>query len=456
MTDRYVRSTNGTADADNGSTWALAKTTLAGAAAIDAAGDTIWLSQVHAENTAGAISIPLAGTLGSAVKILCGNDAAEPPTALAKTASVTTTGSGTVTFSGSGYIYGAIFTVGNSTSSASIVTGSNSLMEFNNCDLIFGGTGSSSKLQGGPGSVLRLSETRLQFNSTNVGVGITTDGEIVINGGSIISGGSTPSALFRGATTNRGCSIIVKGFDFSNLASTFDLVGAITTGWGRFIFRNCKMPTSWSGDLMPTPTSVNTRAELFNCDSSDTNYILWVSDYYGSIKSESSVGRTGGAVGGQYSGSTALDQLAWIMTSTAAANYPNGALDSPEIVQWNDTVGSAITVTVEIATDNVTLTDAQCWLEVQYLGTSGVPLSVFSSDSAGTSGGTTTESVLTGLAGGTNQDSSSETWVNVPGTPVKQKLSVTITPQERGFIHATIKLAKPSTTVYVDPKLTVT
>ena len=40
--------------------------------------------------------------------------------------------------------------------------------------------------------------------------------------------------------------------------------------------------------------------------------------------------------------------------------------------------------------------------------------------------------------------------------PNTQKLSVTITPQEAGYMQAKVYLAKASKTVYVDPKLTVT
>jgi hypothetical protein len=39
--------------------------------------------------------------------------------------------------------------------------------------------------------------------------------------------------------------------------------------------------------------------------------------------------------------------------------------------------------------------------------------------------------------------------------PNEQKLSVTFTPQEKGVIHATIRVAKASYTVYVDPLLQV-
>jgi hypothetical protein len=93
----------------------------------------------------------------------------------------------------------------------------------------------------------------------------------------------------------------------------------------------------------------------------------------------------------------------------------------------------------------VTLTDAECWIEVQYLGTSGVPLGSFTSDAKA--------DPLTAAA---NQTSSSETWTTTGlTTPIKQKLSVTFTPQEKGYIHAVIHLAKASISIYVVPKLTV-
>src|SRR3990167_2296817 len=101
MANIYVRSTDGS-DADDGSTWALAKATLAGALAIATSADTIWVSQNHAETAAGNKSHTFPTTPG--LRVLCGNDAAEPPTALATTATVTTTGNFAVTFV-SGFAY---------------------------------------------------------------------------------------------------------------------------------------------------------------------------------------------------------------------------------------------------------------------------------------------------------------------------------------------------------------
>jgi hypothetical protein len=116
------------------------------------------------------------------------------------------------------------------------------------------------------------------------------------------------------------------------------------------------------------------------------------------------------------------------------------------IEKWNETTGSSITVTIETVTDNVTLTDAEAWIEVEYLGTSGFPLGIWTSDRIANAT----------LGTPANQTSSSETWTTTGlATPVKQKLAVSFTPQEKGLIRARVAVAKASTTMYYDPLLTV-
>ena len=147
--------------------------------------------------------------------------------------------------------------------------------------------------------------------------------------------------------------------------------------------------------------------------------------------------RTGGASDGTTSES-------FKMTSSANTRFWS-PLRAPEIPIWNDTVGSAITVTMECVTDNVTLTDAEAWAEVQYLGTSGVPLGAIAMDR-----------MTDVLATPANQASSSETWTTTGlTTPIKQKFAVTFTPQEKGWMLARACLAKASTTAYVCGKLAV-
>lgn len=445
MADLYVRSADGS-DADNGTTWALAKATLTGAAAIDGVGDRIFLASTHSESTGAAVTINLAGTNASPTQLLSVASAGDPSPVTTLTAgAVVASGAGnySIVVNGSAYVYGVRFNLGvgsGSSPSLSLAPADNNVQTYESCIFDAQTTGSVAVIA--CGSLSSAVESRLNlkncdFHFSHIGHTLSvTHCTLEWEGGSILAG----SALTNFLTFSRdGASTLISGVDLSSLGSATNLVG--TTGAaGKAIFRNCKLPASWTGQLFGgTLLSTAFRVEMYNCDNADTNYRLWVQDYTGSIRSETVVVRTGGASDG-------VTPLAWKMTTTADAEYPVFPLVSPEIVVWNDAVGSAKTLTVEVVTDNVTLTDGECWLEVQYLGTSGVPLSLFASDAKADV-----------LATAANQTTSSETWTTTGlTTPVKQKLSVTFTPQEKGFIHAVVKLAKASTTVYVCPKADLT
>ena len=98
--------------------------------------------------------------------------------------------------------------------------------------------------------------------------------------------------------------------------------------------------------------------------------------------------------------------------------------------------GSGVTVTIPVVTDGVTLKDNEAWVEVEYLGTSGLPLGSFASDAAPDV-----------LDSGTNQttDATSSWTTTGLGSPVKQSLATTFTPQEKGLVRARVCLAKAST-----------
>jgi hypothetical protein len=55
--------------------------------------------------------------------------------------------------------------------------------------------------------------------------------------------------------------------------------------------------------------------------------------------------------------------MSWKIVTTADAEYPQQVFNTPEIVAWNETTGSAKTVTIEVITDNVTLNDDECWVD---------------------------------------------------------------------------------------------
>lgn len=445
MANRYVRSTDGS-DADDGTTWALAKATLAGIAAIDTAGDQIFVSQSHAETTAAAITAAWAGTVASTTRIICGNDAAEPPTAVAATGTVSTTGASDITIATSGffYLYGLTFTAGDGANLASLNLASGSGAEvFDTCNFRLGNTNASSRinLTNANNIFCRTHNCGFKFAATGQSLNQPNRSDAHVNGGSIESGSSAITLLFIPAAMSR---TTFDGVDLSNGAAAMNLTSS-TSNNVDCVFRNCKLPASWSGSLNASVPGLGSVYELHNCDSGDTNYRYIRQTQFGTITSEIVVVRTGGASDG-------VTTLSWKMVGNANTKFPQQTLESTEIVRWNETTGSAITATIEIVHDSQgsgaasAFTDAEAWLEVLYLGTSGFPLGAFVNDRAAT--------VLTTVA---DQTSSSVTWTTTGlATPVKQKLSVTFTPQEKGYLHAVVHLGGVSDTCYVDPLLTIT
>lgn len=439
MANIYVRSTDGS-DADSGATWALAKATLAGACTAAAAGDTIYVSQAHAETGASTITGP--GTLAAPVKVIVGNDAAEPPTAVS-TASITATAATTLVLSGHSYARGLTFY---SERNIRLNTVAGNVERFESCAFRLTAANSGAiKL----GDALSVAPVAMYWNNCDVRFNnasqyiVPSHGRWIWRGGTYLSGGTSPTNMITIDANRGGTYSEISGVDLSAAAAAMNLVGACTTG-ALIVFRNCKLPASWSGSLYNGTMLAGLRVEMYNCDNAATSYRLWVEDYCGSIKQEATIIRSGGANDG-------TSGFSWKMVSSADAEYPTHRLESPEITDWIDTTGAAKTLTVEIVHDSAgagsgsKFQDDEIWLEVMYLGTSGFPLGTPANDAKA--------DPLTAAA---NQADSTETWTTTGlASPVKQALSVTFTPQEKGFYIARVVLAKASKTVYVCPKATV-
>lgn len=439
MANLYVRSTDGN-NADSGATWALAKATLAGAMSAAAAGDTIYVSQAHAETGAGTMTSP--GTLASPVKVIVGDDAAEPPTAVA-TASITSTAATVLILTGHNYVRGVNF-FGDRV--IQFATSGGNVQRFEVCSFRL-----SSAFSGyiKPGDAISAAPTAIYWHNVDVKFGSATQYitpphcRFIWRGGSLLSGGTSPTNLLTVADARGATYTEVSGVDLSAASATMNLVGACADG-ALIIFRNCKLPTSWSGSLYNGTMLAGLRVEMYNCDNADTNYRIWIEDYCGSIRQETTIVRTGGASDG-------TTGLAWEMVSSANAEYPLHRLESGDIAIWNDTTGAAKTLTVEIVHDSQgagsgsKFQDDEIWLEIMHLGTAGFPLGTPANDAKADV-----------LAAAANQADSTETWTTTGLTsPVKQALSVTFTPQEKGYVIARVVLAKASKTVYVCPKATL-
>ena len=446
----YVRSTDGS-DADNGTTWTLAKATVAGALAIAAAGDTIYVSQAHAETQATAMTWTSPGTAASPVKILCVNDGAEPPTALATTATVSTTGTSSITISGFAYLYGISLNVATGSGGAVLQAGAASASTWvylADCKITIGTTSSSGAVVSGVSasasddSLLVLDNTSLKFSATTQGVAPTRSFVWLNTPSAVDPAGSIPTSLFKEATGSAG-KVVVSGVDLSALGSGKSLVAPISTGSTlEYYFRNCKLGASVAvKSAQAIPGQGGPNIFLDNCDSGATNYRLEHYKYQGSIISGATIKRTGGASDG-------TTGISWTMASLAGASFIS-PLTSPPIYAWNETTGSAKTLTVEILHDSVTdLTESEVWAEVEYLGSSATPLASFATDH----NSTVLSLSSTAQAAGTGTGNWTTTGLT---NPRSQKLEVTVTPQMKGLFRVIVYLGKASYTIYVDPMITV-
>lgn len=415
--------------------WSFATIYLDYVGALAVAGDTVWVSNNHAESVGasswGGASTAVTAGLQSGVSYICVNDGATPPTAVATTATVTTGAGNAVVGGPNSYVYGVSFTVGSGDTANRTMQVSGYLEACN-----FTVSTSSTN------SYIAISTNGSQWKNCGVKFASAShhvrpyDGTLVWRGGSLLSGGTSPTALLIGATTP--ILAFVENIDLSNATASVNIASS-TFGGANAIFRNIKLPSSWSGSLnSATPTGISFY-EMSATDNSGTNYVYRNKTNGGEVFQETTLVRTGGAT----NGTTAIS---YKMVTSASAQFPQIRSRTPDIVRWNDTTGSSVTVTAELLHDSATaLTDGECWIEVSYYGGSGSPLGSYSSSARGF------------LASASNLASSSEKWTTTGMTnPNTQKVSVTFTPQLKGFLIARVMLAKESKTIYVDPKLAVT
>lgn len=455
MTNLYVSHALGDDTLYDGQTRSTPKATLAGAAAVDAADDSIFVKAYHFEEGASSITLPFAGTALLPVRVLCEGigETGSPPTTVSANANINTTGNTSITITGSVYMYGLSFKASSGASGGTVQlsAGTTFPQSYEQCRFQVGGTGTGGRVHVGvaansQGSGVNWKDCHVILGGTGQSIALN-GGRFRWSGGTYTYTGAagTPNNLFTASqtTVGRSCFATIEGVDFSALTPTFNLVGTADPG-ARIVFRNCKLPANWSGDLYNNPTP-GARVEMHNCDSDSdlstgaSNHRLWVVMEAGFIRFESVQVRTGGF---------SLDgmPLSWKMATNSNATLV-ARLESPEMPPvWNTVAGAPVTVTVEILHDSLTdLTDADVWLEVQCPGAADSPIAQFASDGLAT--------VLSVPAA---QDTSAATWVTTGMTnPRKQKLAVTVSPAASGWIQGRVMLVKPNTTVQVDPVMTV-
>lgn len=438
MASYYVYSA--AAGAADGSDWANAYTTLAAATTSKAAGDVFYVADDHAETQASAMTITSPGTAASPCYIYCVNRGGSvPPVSadLRTTATITTTGANAMTLTlAFSYVYGITFSAGSGAVNSALAISSGSVCHivYDSCVLKKAGTtASAAALSSGASG----SQVAVVLRNTVLSFGAAGDSLTVSSGtlrwyatASALSGTTPTTGLFQ---ITGGSVIDVDGVDLSSMGSGSNLIRAQTSA-SSVVIRNCKLGASVAvaAATAPSSNSPSASVQLVRCDSGDTNYRSEKYMTTGTLTTETTIVRTGGASNG-------TTTISWNVTTAA----------SPEIITpfecfpisiWNETVGSSVTVTVECRGGAVPNND-EVWMDVEYLGTSGFPIASFA---------TTTKDDL--LASGSACTSSSETW---GGSTSSFKLTKAVTPQEKGPITVYVKVAKASSTFYIDPKITL-
>lgn len=439
MADIYVK--NGATPTSPYNSWGTAADKLSVAAGIDAVGDTIYVSSSHTESTTTAQTIALAGTPANPVRVLCVNEDTPPITVVSgPTASVVVTGNAVLSITGSGLLEGISFASGggvlisNNTANGSKIVGNNLILSTTN-------VGSAGYV-----SIGGVDNNSAEFIFTNLGLKFQAAGNnssfsntVIINSGYGVTGTATPSnGVFRTGGADACSNLMLNNFDFSNFTSTANIFGVQAGATGRFTIMSSELPTAWTGSLVTGTKQPGMRFSMYNCDSSNTNYRLWIEDYPGSIREDTGIYRDGGASDG-------TTNLSWKMVTNGNANELVSVLRSDPIAVWIDSTGSK-TISIDIARDSAAaaLKNSEVWLEVTALESASFPIGTFKTNKRAT--------VLTSAV---DQTTSTTTWTGLT-SPTKQKLEVSFTQGMKGFVYATVCLAKPSTTLYVDYEPTVT
>jgi hypothetical protein len=406
------------------------------------AGDTYYVDSGHAESsTTQPKSIATLGSNTAPLHIYCVNSSAAPPTALATGATVTYTGGTMTGVTTAGYldVYGITFTA----TGFEFYNTAYGRQIYNACNFTFTGAGSGTLALGTTNAVqgneVQWQNCTLKFSATGQSVVAVNNnapaGPFVWKGGSIDSAGSAPTTLFTGATASGSCTTTLMGVDLSALGSGKNLVSLAQAGC-TFRLIDCKLGSSVS---ITTGSAISGQADVqvVNSDSSATNYRYYKSIDQGTEQQETTIVRSGGAS----DGTTTVSRK--VVTNTLSDDFLYSPYLSLPIEVWNTTTSGNVTLTIATVTDNVTLTNADAWLEAEFQGATTSPLGSWSTSRV--------SDPVFGSATNLTTDSTS-TWTTTGlTTPVKQKLSITIAPKAVGLIRLYVAVAKASTTVYYDP-----
>lgn len=431
MANYYVDSS--ATGAANGTSWTDAWTSIGSASGL-AGGDVVFVDHSHSE-TGSAIAVNFGGTLVSPVLIYSvdkdnSNALSTMLTGGGKISTGTAGSALDISFSGGYYyMYGlnlesednitpgfrATHDTCNMVFRDQMSVALGDYMEFRNCTFDNLDSGGPQFNSFGRGSVSKF--IGCTFNATN--------------------GNSNP--LF--TSTLQGDFVLFQDCDLSNFSPVVFAIGdANTYGWEgtQTILSRCKLKT---GGVVSTDKDDMGSLLVDSCTTGTISApVLGVQEWttkFGTQTSETGVYRTDGATDGETPHS-------WKLVSTARTTEGVWGFETTKIVRWVE-AGSQ-TLTVYLA-GGATMNDDDFWVEVSSPNETASP----NQTAQGNFQSTRMAPLATPAALTTD---SASTWSGT-GVGTKQKIDITINPTEPGPVTVRCFLAKPSTTVYVDPVIAI-
>jgi hypothetical protein len=457
-------------------------------------GGTVYVGDDHSENYGAAVTISNTTVAANPLFFLSiDHTASHPPTGVS--AGATVAAATTVTESISyAFFYGFTFNAGVGSSAAfGVVLSSNDYSKFDTCTFKLSSTSTTSVINLGNATngVCEFYNCTNVFQNTSQKLEQNA-GRVIWRGGSILTGGSTPTTLF--ATVGQGIGLY-EGVDLSAIAGTLVPTNAIASDEASYLFTDCKL--NGSVTLSGTPGTRGVGTDVVRCSSDSKSYIQRRYTYHGTLQEEAVIIRTGGASDG-------TTGISWNIATTAAAKwlYPFEAF--PTVI-WNPTTGSNVTVTLcGIWNAAAVPNNDDIWIDVEFLGdTTPTPLGkyklgsktslvgsnaaltadsvsawdslataranshayslgdaiavssnsgrLFFCTTAGTSSGSLPAGYASAVDGGSVTDGTA-----VFRAGCRFKLTVTMSspqPQLAGYLQAIVRAAKVSSTFYVDPQI---
>jgi hypothetical protein len=333
---------------------------------------------------------------------------------------------------------GIIFNINGVSSSAQRVRwtlsyGSKSLT-FRDCSFIFTNNNAGNYIyNGGYATKVVFDNTPVTFS--NAAQSFLTNSNMItdfqwINTANAVQG-VMPTALFTAGGQNASLYAALRGVDLSMITGTLNNDAGYNAET-KLLLDGCKIAPAVAR-YAATQTGMS-EVELVRCFDG-TNVVNEKHAAAGAVTFDRSVTMVGGANDGS------LYSLK--MVSTVKCDIEGMALEAFWLDVDNTVVGSPKTATVEIIS-STTLTSYDIRLALQYMGTVGSSIV------------TTGNSLANLMAPAVNLPTSGVTWNNPPGTPIKQMLQVTFTPQVAGRVRGLVRLGKPSATVWINPQVTIT